>query len=154
MDEIFIYTDGSCNTLHRIGAWASIILLGPEKKVLQGQALNTTHQRMELTAVIHTLEFLIENKLSSLPITLYTDSQYVMGLGQRKERLTASDFKTRKNNTLPNSDLINSLFCYAENLRLTIVKVKSHQKNSHHEQMNGEVDKLCRKMVRNLVKGQ
>jgi ribonuclease HI len=151
METIVIYTDGSCNSAHGIGAWAAMILAGPEKKILQEYAFNTTHQRMELAAVIAALEYMLLNNLAAQPILLYTDSQYVSGLHQRKERLITTAFITKKNNILPNSDLIKKLFTISDKLRLTIVKVKAHQKDSRHEMLNGEVDKLCRKAVRALV---
>jgi ribonuclease HI len=154
MSEIAVYTDGSCNPAYRIGAWASIILNGKEKVILKGHALDTTHQRMELTAVVRSLEYLPENNPSSFPVTLYTDSQYVTGLLSRKEKLTTSGFITKKNNALPNADLIRQFFTLCLILPISIVKVKSHQKETTNEQLNGEVDKLCRKVVRELVESQ
>jgi ribonuclease HI len=128
-----------------------MILAGPEKKILQEHAFDTTHQRMELAAVIAALEYMLLNNLAARPILLYTDSQYVSGLHQRKEKLITTAFITKKNNILPNSDLIKKLFTISDKLCLTIVKVKAHQKDSRHEMLNGEVDKLCRKTVRALV---
>jgi ribonuclease HI len=151
MDTISVYTDGSSHSTLGIGAWAAIILDGPEKKILQDHAFQTTHQRMELTAVIAVLEYMLLNNLGARPVFLYTDSQYVSGLHQRKEKLIATEFITKKNNTLPNSDLVKRLFTISAKFRLTIVKVKAHQKKSCHELLNGEVDTLCRKTMRALV---
>ena len=40
-----------------MGAWAAVILVENEKKILTGIAENTTHQRMEITAVIEALNY-------------------------------------------------------------------------------------------------
>ena len=53
---IIIYTDGSCNPEYKIGAWAVVLFVEDEKIVLSGTAEQTTHQRMELTAVIRAFE--------------------------------------------------------------------------------------------------
>ena len=54
---ITIYTDGSCHTQQLVGAWAAIIFIGAKKFVLSGTEENTTHNRMELTAIIEALKF-------------------------------------------------------------------------------------------------
>lgn len=151
MDKISIYTDGSCDPSYRIGAWVSIILSGNEKKILKGHFHDTTHQRMELTAVIHALEYMQKSGLTSQVITLYTDSQYVVGLPNRKDKLKASNFTTKKKDTLQNADLIARFFTLVDNHPIILVKVKSHQKNSYDEQLNGEADRLCRKIMREII---
>ena len=56
-NEITIYTDGSCHAQKRIGAWAAIVIINIEKIVLKGVEINTTHNRMELMAVIKAIEY-------------------------------------------------------------------------------------------------
>lgn len=144
---ISAYTDGSCNTSTLFGAWAAIILIGNEKIILEGHANQTTHQRMELTAVIEALAF-IEKSMDSLPIIIYTDSQYVKDLQNRKEKLLSSAFITKKKTELANVDLIKRIFSLCEKSNVTFVKVKSHAKTSSVENFNREADMLCRKIVR------
>lgn len=151
-DEICVYTDGSCNTKHRIGAWAAIIINGSEKNTLNGHAINTTNQRMELAAVTEAIAFLNQTKDTIRQIILYTDSQYVAGLMQRKKKLMSTGFITNNNKLLRNDDLIARFYKESENLHLTVIKVKSHQRISQHEKLNSEADRLCRKIVRNLAK--
>ena len=73
---IEIYTDGSCHNNYNIGAWASILLVANKKTIFKGTVQNTTHNRMELLAVIKAIEFSNENYKHSL-LKIYTDSQYV-----------------------------------------------------------------------------
>jgi ribonuclease HI len=60
-EEAEIYTDGSCHPPPRTGAWVAIIFIEREKVVLSGQVADTTHNRMELLAVMGALSYLKTN---------------------------------------------------------------------------------------------
>lgn len=150
MNSVSIYTDGSCNAALQKGAWAAILLCGADKTTLYGSEETTSHQRMELIAVIEALKHL--DKQETKPsVTLFTDSQYVAGLPARMKRLLDSNYVTKSNQILVNADLLRILYVYFEKLNPQIVKLKSHQNTSDHEQLNGEVDRLCRKIMRGTV---
>src|SRR5690606_3853803 len=74
MNEITIYTDGSCQTQTRIGGWAVVLRCGEHRKVLSGSVADTTVNAMELRAVVNGLKAL---KTVSQTVTIYTDSKYV-----------------------------------------------------------------------------
>jgi ribonuclease HI len=143
-----IYTDGSYNPATQVGGWAAIVQLNGEKIILKGQEDHTTHQRMELTAVLEALHYLMKREHSSCKVIVYTDSQYVAGLRSRKEKLLATNFITKKNAVLQNTDLIKKIFAFDESLSIEFVKVKAHQKTNVAENLNREVDKLSRRIVR------
>lgn len=145
---IVIYTDGSCNPRLGIGGWAATVQISDNKVVLSGFAKQTTHQRMELLAVVKSIEFLVEKNLSIEPIIVYTDSQYVVGLPPRRAKLTGYRFMTRGNLPVANKDLVIVLTRYLEEMNITLVKLKAHQPS---ELGNQEVDKLSRKIVREMV---
>lgn len=149
--RIDFYTDGSCNPSVRFGAWSVIILNGDRKEILTGQAQNTTHQRMELSAVINALTYIHDKKFTSHAIIIYTDSQYIAGLPGRKNRLKANNYITSKHTTLPNADLLDKFFNLCEGLPLKFVKVKAHQKVSDVKNYNREADMICRKIVRDNI---
>lgn len=135
-----IYTDGSCNTQNLLGAWAAVVLSANEKVVLSGKEKGTTHQRMELLAVIKALQFAGSSK-----VTVYSDSQYVTGLMGRKEKLAAKGFLTNKGVPIRNLDLVQEFYSLEAAMEVTFVKVKAHSKGVPY---NEEVDKLVRGMVR------
>jgi ribonuclease HI len=145
---IDIYTDGSCHTQHCIGGWAAILFIGGEKIVLSGKEQDTTHNRMELTAVIKAVEYLMEKNRPPAEIKIYSDSQYVVGLMGRKEKLSALHFETRKGNEIRNADLVKFFLALSESTNLQFVKVKAHQKINDIANYNTEADKLSRKIVR------
>jgi ribonuclease HI len=147
---IKIYTDGSCITSSKIGAWAAIIFVDDKKFIIKDIELNTTHNRMELTAVIKALEFLIKEYYSAEKILVYTDSQYVEQIKHRKEKLIQQNFITGKGAPLQNTDLLKVLIELIEQLNPEFIKVKAHQKKSQEENFNREADMLVRKLVRSV----
>jgi ribonuclease HI len=60
-DVLRIYTDGSCLGNPGAGGWAVLIMFNEDEVVLKGGALNTTNNRMEMTAVLKALEWLVNN---------------------------------------------------------------------------------------------
>jgi ribonuclease HI len=153
---IEIYTDGSCHTNFRIGAWVAILFVSDEKIVLKGEVLDTTHNRMELMAAIKAIEF-ADSNYKNVTLKIYTDSQYLTRLRERRVSLQKKLFDPNKNGTLQNSDLIKILIYQIENHSIEFVKVKAHQKSvaGHSNPSVGfhtEADKLARKMVRGAVK--
>ena len=150
--SVEIYTDGSCHTQLCIGGWAAIVFIGGEKFILSGKEKDTTHNRMEILAVIKAVE-LVKKKCKTVSgIKIISDSQYVIGLESRKEKFIDSNFKTKKGNEIRNEDLVRKLLRYTEEIKIDFVKIKAHQKKNGDENFNIEADKLSRKIVRDAVK--
>lgn len=70
---VYIYTDGSCSGNPGPGGWGCILKYNSKIKRISGGNVDTTNNRMEMTAVIEALKAL------KIPckVFLYTDSQYV-----------------------------------------------------------------------------
>lgn len=146
---ITVYTDGSCHTQLKIGAWASIILNNNEKIKLSGTEQNTTHNRMEIQASIESIRYIIEQIAGFQEINIYTDSQYVVGLLERKNKLKTANFLTKKGESIQNPDLVQKFIFLLENYPIKLIKVKAHQKKSELENLNIEVDMMVRRLLRN-----
>jgi len=73
MKQITIYTDGACRGNPGPGGWGALLLYNSTEKILSGAELETTNNRMELSAAIQALAALREG----CQIDLYTDSKYV-----------------------------------------------------------------------------
>ena len=152
MNEIEIYTDGSCINDHKIGAWAALILYDSEEILLKGIEYNTTHNRMELFAVLKAFEYTQMNKLSFDHIRVFTDSQYVADIENRIVKFISSGFLTKSGKHIQNIDLVKQLIEYIDLLKPKFTKVKAHQKKSNERNINREVDKIARKLVRDEIK--
>ena len=73
MNHIEIHTDGACKGNPGPGGWGVLLKSGATEKELFGGELETTNNRMELTAVIEALVALKR----PCKVALYLDSEYV-----------------------------------------------------------------------------
>lgn len=87
MNDLQIYTDGAYSPLRDQGG-VGIVILQDEKKILEysNKYERTSNNQMEIGAVIIALRLIKESHDS---ITIYTDSQYVIGcatLGWKRKK--------------------------------------------------------------------
>jgi len=146
-----IYTDGSCHTKQLIGAWVAILFINEEKVVLTGVMPATTHNRMEITAVIEGIKYIRYNHRAVKVINVISDSQYVIGIAARKQKLSLNNFISKSGNNIPNADLVKELLELSETVTIEFVKIKAHQKKIDFPNYNIEADQLSRKIVREAV---
>ena len=149
--QIEIYTDGSCHTQQRVGAWAALIIVGGTKTIISGIEKDTTHNRMELLAVIKAIEWVNKNGFNTAVFTVYSDSQYVINLQLRKEKLQAKQFITNKGTPIQNIDLVKQILTFYSTCNIYLQKVKAHQKPDGTENFNREIDMIVRKLVRENI---
>ena len=155
--HIQIYTDGSCHTQQRVGGWAAIILGEKENLELKGFEINTTHNAMEILAVLKALDYLEKNPIKVANVGTFTtieivsDSQYVVRILERKEKLKTNNFLTKKGTPIRNVDLVKKLIKRIETLPLIFTKIKAHQKATDKINFNRVVDQLARGEVRKIT---
>lgn len=102
MSKIEVFTDGACRGNPGPGGWGALLRAGKHEKELYGGELDTTNNRMELTAAIKGLEAI---KKSSL-VQVTTDSQYVRkGITEWLEGWKAKGWKNSQKKPVKNSDL-------------------------------------------------
>lgn len=143
-----IYTDGSCDTQSGQGAWVAIILTDGGKVVLSSRIAETTHNRMELSAVIEGITYAQNNFKDIKYLHIYSDSQYVTGLMERQEKLSNANFITSKGTIIRNADLVKELYILGAQIQLIFTKVKAHQRQGSGINYNIDADKLVRKIMR------
>lgn len=103
---IEIFTDGACKGNPGPGGWGVLLRLGEHQKTLFGGELNTTNNRMELTAAIRALQALKK----PAQVVLTTDSQYVMkGIREWLPNWKKRGWKTASRQPVKNVDLWQSL---------------------------------------------
>jgi ribonuclease HI len=101
-----IYTDGACRGNPGPGGWGVVLSSGAHAKELRGGEMQTTNNRMELTAAIRALAAL--NRSST--VALYTDSQYVRrGVLEWLAQWKARDWRTADRKPVKNVDLWQAL---------------------------------------------
>ena len=100
--EVRIWTDGACSGNPGPGGWGVWMVSGPHEKELFGGELNTTNNRMELTAVITALRALRR----PCRVILHTDSQYVQkGISEWIVGWKARGWRTADKKPVKNADL-------------------------------------------------
>ncbi|MCD6109838.1 ribonuclease HI [bacterium] len=77
MENIVVYTDGSCLGNPGSGGWAAIIIQNGNEFVLKGGQVSTTNNRMEMKAIIETVKWLSEN-VKDVPVDVYSDSSLII----------------------------------------------------------------------------
>ena len=132
--EIRAYTDGACSGNPGPGGWGVLLIAqrdGETKKerALSGGALNTTNNRMELTAAAEALEALER----ATKLTLITDSVYVRdGITQWIHGWKAKGWK-RGGKPIKNQDLWKRLDDARRRHDVTWEWVKGHAGNPQNE---------------------
>ena len=73
LKKVDIFTNGACKGSLGLGGWGASLRFAPLKKEICGGQVDTTNNRMELTAAMVSLETLTESGV----VNLTTDSEYV-----------------------------------------------------------------------------
>ena len=142
MKKLTIYTDGACSGNPGKGGWAAILIVGDNKKNLSGAEYKTTNNRMELTAVIQSLQSL--DNYNDFEIEINTDSKYVKdGIEIWINRWKENGWKTANKKEVKNQDLWKNLDNIIQGKKIKWNWVKGHSNN----ELNNEVDKLARESM-------
>jgi len=100
--EVTIYTDGACSGNPGPGGWGAILITPDERKEICGGEIETTNNRMELTAAIRGLQSLNQ----SATVELYTDSRYVIdGITKWISAWKSNGWRTSSKKSVKNDDL-------------------------------------------------
>jgi len=150
-----LFTDGSVNTKSDIGYGA--YLLVPENELFSDGLLpkvklkrfeKTSSTKLEIQTVLWALSEVgkIERKL-----ILYTDSQNIIGLHRRRERLERNDFYSKQNRRITNWELYQAFYRLTDELNIEITKVGGHKRTSTKDNIDRLftlVDRASRNAVR------
>lgn len=133
MQQVTIYTDGSCQTQTRIGGWAAVLSCGEHRKVLSESVADTTVNAMELTAAVNGLNALKE---ANQTVTLYTDSNYVArGINEWLPDWVARGWLTASKQPVANRELWEHLQVLMQKHTVTVIWIPREQ--------NAEADGLA-----------
>ncbi len=120
---VIIYADGACKGNPGPGGWGAWISMGGHSKELCGGEPVTTNNRMELTAVIRSLEALKR----SCQVKIYTDSVYVQkGMTEWIEAWKKRNWRTADKKPVKNEDLWQVLDLLAQQHQIEWLWVKGH----------------------------
>ena len=142
MDELMLLTDGSVNTQTKVGygAYLSVSEQGLSldslsKCVKVRRFEHTSSTKLELQTLLWALS---DIHASGRKITVYTDSQNIIGLPGRRDRFEANDYRSKKNKRLNNYELYQDFFRITDQLDFELVKVRGHLSSSQ----KNDIDRL------------
>lgn len=147
LTPLTIYTDGGCDPNPGPGGWGAVLVFGNQKRELCGAELQTTNNRMELTAAIEALRTLKR----PCAIELYTDSQYLRrGMTEWVAIWQRRGWRTRGGKPVENQDLWQALVALASKHTVSWHWVRGHQGNT----LNERADQLATRARRDLRQGK
>ena len=157
MNEILLFTDGSVDVQNKTGYGAYLFCFEDEvfndnlpSKVRVKRFENTSSTKLELETFLWALQELPENKLK---IRVFSDSQNLIELSNRRSRLEKNNFCNKKNEPLKNADLYRHFFNRLDNYNCEFQKIKGHQPGRNKNQLERIftlVDRASRNALRTI----
>jgi ribonuclease HI len=144
MGEVEIYTDGACRGNPGPGGWAAVLRGDGHERILQGAEMQTTNNRMELTAAVVALNALTQ----PCRVTVYTDSEYVQrGISEWLSAWKARGWRTANKKAVKNQDLWQKLDIAAGRHQVEWRWVRGHAGNAGNE----HVDRLANAAIDEML---
>ena len=147
MKRITIYTDGACRGNPGAGGWGALLSWNGHERELFGGALETTNNRMELTAAIEALSALQDR----CRVDLHTDSVYLRdGITRWIHDWRRRGWRTASRKPVKNQDLWQRLDAVAAEHEVEWHWVKGHAGDAGNER----ADCLANRGLDELLAGQ
>jgi ribonuclease HI len=127
---IEIWTDGGCRPNPGPGGWAAILKFKGTVKELSGGEMETTNNRMELTAAAEALSALTR----PCSIVLHTDSEYLKnGITRWHTGWVRKNWRNAAGDPVKNMDLWQRILDAAKPHRIEWLWVRGHSGNEMNE---------------------
>jgi ribonuclease HI len=156
MNELMLFTDGSVNTHSKIGYGAylavserglSLDSLRPRVKVRRFE--HTSSTKLELQTLLWALG---DIQALGSRVIVYTDSQNIVGLQGRRDRLKQNDYRSKKNRRLNNYKLYQEFYRMTDQLDCEFVKVRGHRVSNQKDDID-RLFTLVDRASRNALRG-
>lgn len=143
MEEVSVFTDGSCLGNPGPGGWAVLLRFRDTDREISGGAPETTNNRMELMAVIEGLAALKR----PCHVTVHTDSQYVKnGMTAWIRSWKKNGFRTASGSPVKNEPLWRELDRLATVHQMRWVWVRGHDGHTENERVDALARAAAEKM--------
>lgn len=155
METLMLFIDGSVDVKLKTGYGACLVVsesaIYSESLKLEVQVKrfeNTSSTKLELQTLIWALNRIL---LAGNELIIYTDSQNIIGLPGRREKLERNNFRSKNHELLSNHELYKLFFKLLDKVECSFVKVKGHQKSSQKNEIERVftlVDRASRNALR------
>ncbi|MCA9903619.1 MAG: ribonuclease HI [Anaerolineae bacterium] len=131
--KVIIYTDGGCKPNPGAGGWAALLIYGDTQKPLYGYDMQTTNNRMELTAAVRALAALTR----PCAVEFHTDSQYMRnGITSWIGKWRQNGWRTANKKPVENQDLWMQLYDMTQQHTIDWKWVRGHAGNQYNERVD------------------
>jgi len=152
---LILFTDGSVNPQTKIGYGAylavsqqGLCLDSLKAKVKLKRFEQTSSTKLELQTFLWAID---DIKAQGQRVIVYTDSQNIIGLQQRRDRFEKNDYQTKKNKQIRNFKLYQEFYRVIDQLDCQFVKVRGHKVSNQKDEIDGLftlVDRASRNALR------
>ena len=161
LKDVMLLIDGSVHVQSKLGYGAYLAVtetdlscgsLSAGVKVQRFEQTSST--RLELQTLLWALR---EIPAPVGTLTVYTDSQNIIGLHERREHLERNNYRSKNNRLLNNSDLYQAFFRITDQFNRTFVKVRGHRLSSEKDAIDRLftlVDRASRSALRKEVRAK
>lgn len=151
-----LFTDGSVDTQSNIGygAYLAVSECGLSLDSLRARVKvrrfeHTSSTKLELQTLLWALK---DSQTLGSKVIVYTDSQNIMGLQGRRERLEQNNYRSKKNRHLNNYELYQDFYRMTDQLNCKFVKVRGHQVSNQKDDID-RLFTLVDRASRNALRG-
>ena len=158
-DSLLLFTDGSVNTKLKFGygAFLAVNDTGMSDAELMRQVKikrfeNTSSTKLEMQSLLWALT---ELKDFAGKIILFSDSQNIIGLPGRRERLEKNNYYSKQNKRIANWELYQAFYQLIDSLNIELIKIEGHKKTSTKDNIDRLftlVDRASRNALRTTGK--
>jgi ribonuclease HI len=146
MPHLQVFTDGSVNTRLKVGYGAYLVVVDKctsidslKDKVKIKRFEQTSSTKLEVQTLLWALnEIIVLVDEDDITLTIYTDSQNIIGLPSRRISLEQSHYYSSKNKRLNNYELYQEFYRLTSSIKCKLVKVVGHQVSSN----KNDIDRL------------
>jgi ribonuclease HI len=142
MDKLMLFTDGSVNIQPKIGYGAYLAVFDQElsleslrKNIKVKRFEHTSSTKLELQTLLWALS---DIQALGCKVVVHTDSQNIIGLPGRRERLEKNEYRSKNNKLLNNYELYQEFYRITDLIDVELIKVRGHQATRHKD----EIDRL------------
>jgi ribonuclease HI len=162
-----LFTDVSVNSKTKVGFGAYLVILESDLLVFESsniipskiqlkKFIDTSSTKLEVQTLLWALDELYQKHVppQTHDLEVYTDSNCIVSLEHRQERLESNNYKSLgKNRELNNASLYKCFYEWRVKLNFSLIKIKGHSKKTQKDKIDNIfsfVDRAARNALRNF----
>ncbi len=155
MDDLKLFTDGSVDPKSNIGYGAylavfenGLTLDSLKRRVKLRRFEQTSSTKLELQTLLWAMG---DVQIKGCRVMVYTDSQNIIGLQGRRERLEQNEYQSRKNKRIKNYELYRKFYGMIDLVDCEFIKVRGHTVSNQKDEIDRRftlVDRASRNALR------